>query len=59
MAAIGLGLVQRFRRTPQTVRFPSRMLTLGVLLVVLDAVLKAFLAPVWREILVRALDGTP
>ncbi len=72
LAALGLILYRRLLRRGGTrpgvrgagngadreaLRFPVRVFLLGLGLVVLDAVLKAVLAPVWQPILLRALGS--
>ncbi len=67
LAALGLSIFRRWTgrtRPPRTetdrearLRFPVRVFLLGLGLVVLDAVLKAVLAPVWQPVLLRALTG--
>jgi hypothetical protein len=37
--------------------FPRRILAGGILLVLLDAALKAVLAPAWQALLLRVLGG--
>lgn len=56
LAGLSLRLLARIRPLPAP-RFSPRTLVVGVGLVVLDAVLKATLATVWREWLVKALGG--
>jgi hypothetical protein len=56
-AAAGLGMYQRISGKTKRVRFPARLFALGLGLVVVDALLKAVLAPAWRGILLRALEG--
>jgi hypothetical protein len=67
LAALGLSLFRRWvgrgrppgngRDRETRVRFPVRVFLLGLGLVVLDAVLKAVLAPFWQPVLLKALLG--
>jgi hypothetical protein len=59
MAALGLAGWRRARGWGRRsgLLFPGRLLALGFGLVVADAALKAFLAPAWRRLLLRFLDG--
>jgi len=58
LAPLGWNGLARFRRGMRARAVPYRLLVLGVGLVVLDAALKAVLAPVWRGWLLGFLEGS-
>jgi len=67
LAALGLALFRRWFGRGRSagdetgrkagIRFPARVFLVGLGLVVLDALLKAVLAPFWQPVLLRALLG--
>jgi hypothetical protein len=57
MAGVGWQTYLRIRGRSTSIRFPVRVLAMGFALVALDAILKALLAPAWRDILLPALGG--
>ena len=56
-AALGMRFLARLRHRPEALPSPTRVLLLGVVLVLTDIVLKATLAPFWQGILKHALTG--
>jgi hypothetical protein len=57
-AGAGFAILERVHRRPSPRPYPLRLFAAGFALVVLDAALKAALAPAWRGVLRRALgDG--
>lgn len=57
LTRVALNLYARLRGGHSTFPVPRRVIGVGLALVVADAVLKATLAPAWRSILLRALEG--
>lgn len=57
LAAVGLNLMARIRRSPVQISFPRQYLWMGIGFVVADIVVKATLSPVWRQLLRYALLG--
>ena len=55
LTALGFDLVRKMKNREAKVHFPVRVFLIGFGLVVVDAVLKAVLAPFWQGILFRAL----
>ncbi len=57
MAGLGWQGYLRVRGRSDSIRFPVRVLVVGFALVAMDAILKALLAPFWRDILLPALGS--
>lgn len=55
---LALTLLDRFRGGKKPVEFPRRVFLIGLALVLADIVLKATLAPAWRTVLLRGLEGS-
>jgi hypothetical protein len=57
MAGLGWQSYLRVRGRSDSIRFPARIFAIGLALVAVDAILKAILAPFWRNILLPALGN--
>jgi hypothetical protein len=57
LAVVGLNLLARLQRQPPRHLLPRRFLRLGIAFVIADIVVKASLAPLWRQMLHYALFG--
>ena len=55
LAVVGLNLIARIRKRPSHQLFPKQYLWMGIGFVVADIVVKATLAPLWRDLLRYAL----
>lgn len=57
LAVVSLNLLARLQHQPSRHVFPRRLLGIGIAFVVADIVVKATLAPLWRQMLHYALFG--